>query len=126
MAVAICFDGRFPELFRQAVMNGAKLIFLPAQFNMTTGPLHWELMIRGRAVDNQVYFAAASAARYEGFKYECWGHSTIADPYGTIIASCDEKEHIIYADIDLDMVDSTRQALPLLASLREDVYPVAR
>lgn len=126
MGVAICFDGRFPELFRAEALAGAKLIFLPAQFNMTTGPMHWDLMIRSRAVDNQVFFVAASCARYEGFKYLCWGHSSVIEPLGRKLAECDETEQILYCDIDLDLVDEARRGLPLLASLREDVYPLAR
>lgn len=125
MGAAICFDVRFPELFRAMAMRGARLIFLPAQFNTKTGPAHWESSIRARATDNQVFFAAASAARYEGFSYECWGHSTVADPYGTVIASCDEKEQILYADIDLNRVDEVRQQLPIISAMRRDVYTVS-
>lgn len=125
MGVLICFDMRFPELVRAMAKRGANVIFCPAQFNMTTGPRHWELTIRARAMDNELFFVGASAARYEGFSYECWGHSTVADPFGTVIASCDEKEQIIYADIDLDEVDSVRKQLPTFLRLREDIYPVA-
>lgn len=125
MGVAVCFDVRFPELFRAMANRGAKVIFLPAQFNMETGPRHWELSLRARAVDNQVFFAAASAARYDGFSYECWGHSAVIDPYGEILASCDEKEQILYADIDLDRVEQVRRQLPTSQHLRRDVYEVA-
>jgi len=125
MAVAICFDVRFPELFRAMAKRGAKIIFLPAQFNMTTGPAHWDLQLRCRAVDNEVFFVAAAAARYEGFDYECWGHSMIIDPYGTKLAACDEKEQIIYADVDLERVDQVRAQLPTFLHLRTELYPVA-
>lgn len=126
MGVIICFDIRFPELIRATANRGARLIFCPAQFNMTTGPLHWELSIRARAMDNELYFAGASAARYEGFDYECWGHSTVAGPFGTVEASCDEKEQILYCDIEPDRVDSVRRQLPTFLHLREDVYCIAR
>ena len=125
MGVAVCFDIRFPELFRAMAVRGAKVIFLPAQFNMVTGPAHWELSIRARAVDNEVFVVAASAARYEGFSYECWGHSTVADPYGAVIAACDEKEQIMYCQIDLDRVDTVRAQLPTFNCLRRDLYNVA-
>lgn len=125
MGVAVCFDIRFPELFRAMAVRGAKVIFLPAQFNMVTGPAHWELSIRARAVDNEVFFVAAAAARYEGFNYECWGHSTVADPYGTVIAACDEKEQILYAEIDLDRVEEVRAQLPTFNCLRRELYNVA-
>lgn len=126
MGVAICFDVRFPELFRAMAKRGAEVIFLPAQFNMTTGPAHWETTLRMRALDNELYFIAASAARYEGFAYECWGHSTAVDPYGAVIASCDEKEQILYTEIDTARVDEVRAQLPTFTALREDVYPVAK
>ena len=126
MGVEICFDIRFPELCRAMAKRGAEIILCPAQFNMTTGPRHWELSVRARAMDNELFFVGASAARYEGFDYECWGHSTVADPFGMVLASCDEKEQILYCDIDLNEVDSVREQLPTFLHLREDVYNVAK
>ena len=125
MGVAVCFDVRFPELFRAMAMRGAKVIFLPAQFNMRTGPSHWEMLMRSRANDNEVYLVAASAARYEGFHYVCWGHSMVADPFGAVVCEADEKEQILYCDIDLDQVDQIRAQLPTFLHLRRDVYTVA-
>ena len=125
MGAAICFDMRFPELFRAMARRGAQLILVPAQFNMTTGPAHWELMLRARAVDNELFVAAASAARYEGFSYECWGHSAVFDPWGSRIAGADETEQILYADVDFARVDEVRRQLPTFLHLREDVYEVA-
>ena len=125
MGCAVCFDVRFPELFRAMAVRGAKLLFLPAQFNMKTGPAHWDMSLRMRAVDNEVFVAGISAARYEGFSYECWGHSAVADPFGELIAQCDEKEQILYADIDLDRVEEVRASLPTFNCLRRDVYTVA-
>ena len=77
--------------------------------------------------DNTVIRCAlcASAARYEGFNYECWGHSTVIDPYGDVVATCDETEQIVYADIDLNRVDEVRRRLPTFLRLRRDVYSVA-
>lgn len=126
MGAMVCFDIRFPELARAEANRGAQIIFCPAQFNMTTGPRHWELSVRARAMDNELYFVGASAARYEGFDYECWGHSTVAGPFGMVCASCDEKEQILYCDIDLDEVASVRRQLPTFLHLREDVYNVAK
>ena len=123
--LAICFDVRFPELFRAMARRGAELICLPAQFNMTTGPAHWEATMRMRAVDNEVFFVAAAAARYKGFSYECWGHSMIVDPYGTALAAADETEQIILAELDLNRIDEIRAQLPTFLHLREDVYAVA-
>lgn len=125
MGCAVCFDVRFPELFRAMASRGARLVFLPAQFNMATGPEHWEVTMRVRAIDNQIFLAAAAAARYEGFSYECWGHSMVVEPYGHILSAADEKEQIVYADIDLDRVDQVRRQLPTSQHLRRDVYAVA-
>ena len=125
MGAAICFDARFPELFRAMARRGAELICLPAQFNMTTGPAHWEATMRMRAVDNEVFFVAASAARYEGFSYECWGHSLILDPFGTPLAAADETEQLLLAKIDLNRIDEVRAQLPTFLHLREELYAVA-
>ena len=125
MGAAVCFDVRFPELFRAMARRGAELICLPAQFNMTTGPAHWEPSLRMRAVDNEVFFVGAAAARYDGFSYECWGHSMIIDPFGTPLAAADEKEQLLLAEIDLNRVDEVRAQLPTFLHLREDVYRVA-
>jgi len=122
MGVAICYDIRFPELSRKMALEGAKIIYLPAAFNMTTGPVHWDLSIRARALDNQVYFAACSPARDEEGVYVAYGHSSVADPWGRITAAADEKEAIVYADIDTDYVDEVRQQLPLLKHRREELY----
>lgn len=125
MGCAICFDVRFPELFRAMAERGAKLIFLPAQFNTYTGPAAWELLIRSRATDNQMFVVGAEAARYEGFSYECWGHSMVADPFGAKIAECDETEQILYVDVDLSKTEKAREQFPVFPLLRRDVYKVA-
>ncbi len=125
MGAAICFDVRFPELFRAMAVRGAQVIFLPAQFNMATGPVHWEITMRSRAVDNEVFMVAAAAARYEGFAYECWGHSMIVDPYGDILSSCQAEETIIFSEIDLDRIAQVRAQLPTFVRLRREIYKVA-
>lgn len=103
-------------------MQGAKLIILPAAFNMTTGPAHWDLTMRMRALDNQVYFAAASPARDMDGVYQAYGNSCVADPWGRFVAHADENECILYADIDLDKVDKVRNQLPILKHRRTDLY----
>lgn len=122
IGVAICYDVRFPELSRRMALEGAKLIVLPAAFNLTTGPAHWDLTMRARALDNQVYFAAVSPARDMDGVYQAYGSSCIATPWGDFLAKADEKETIVYGEIDLDYVESVRQQLPLLKHRREDVY----
>ena len=125
MGAAICFDVRFPELFRAMAVRGAKIIFLPAQFNMATGPAHWAETLKLRAVDNELFFVGASAARCEGFDYECWGHSVVYDPFGITLAAADETEQIILADVDLGRIEEVRAQLPTFLHLRRDVYTVA-
>lgn len=122
IGVAICYDVRFPEWHRKMALTGAKLIVLPAAFNMTTGPVHWDLTMRARALDNQVYFAANSPARDEDGPYVAYGNSCISDPWGNFIAHADEKECILYGEIDFDHVDDIRQQLPLLKHRREGLY----
>lgn len=122
IGVAICYDVRFPEWHRKMALAGAKLIVLPAAFNMTTGPAHWDLSMRARALDNQVYFAANSPARDEDGPYVAYGNSCIADPWGRFIAHADEKECVLYGDIDFENVEAVRQQLPLLKHRREELY----
>lgn len=122
IGVAICYDVRFPEWFRKMALAGAKLIILPAAFNMTTGPAHWDITMRARALDNQVYFAANSPARDENGPYVAYGNSCIVSPWGDFVAHGDEKECIIYGDIDLDYIEAIREQLPLLKHRRAELY----
>ncbi len=122
VGVAICYDMRFPELMRLMALEGAEVIIVPAAFNMTTGPAHWKLTVRARALDNQVYFVAASPARDMKASYHAYGHSSIVNPWGEVISESNEKEDIIYAEIDLDKVKKIRKELPLLKHIRKDIY----
>ena len=124
IGVAICFDIRFPELIRLMALKGAKLIVVPAAFNMVTGPAHWELTVRARALDNQVYMAVVSPARNESANYVAYGNSMAADPWGTAVARAGTGEEIVYADIDIGFVDRLRNELPLLKNRRTDVYQI--
>jgi len=122
IGIAICYDIRFPELIRLMALEGAKAIIIPAAFNMVTGPAHWDLLIRGRAVDNQVFVAAASPARDENSGYVAYGNSMIADPWGNILAKAGSGEEIVYCDINLNELDRVRNEMPLLQHRRKDVY----
>lgn len=124
MAVLICYDIRFPELARIAMLNGAELLVVPAAFNTTTGPAHWELLMRARAVDNQVFVAAASPARNPNASYPCWGHSMVVDPWGTIIAKCEEEENIILCTLDPLKLKQVRKQIPVLEQRRTDLYEI--
>lgn len=123
-ALAVCYDIRFPEMSRIAVLEGAHGLLVPAAFNLTTGPMHWELLMRARAMDNQMYVAAASPARNETASYQAWGHSMVVDPWGQVIKSAGTGQEIIYADLTLDKVEEVREEIPVLRQRRTDLYTI--
>lgn len=126
MGLCICYDFRFPELARLMVDAGAKVILVPAAFNMTTGPAHWELLFRQRAVDNQVYTVGVAPARDPAASYQSWGHSIVCSPWGEVLMQADEKESVAITSLDLDRVNEIRRQLPLLSQRRTDVYRLER
>ena len=126
IGLCICYDFRFPETARLMARDGAKVILVPAAFNMTTGPAHWELMFRQRAVESQCYVIGTAPARDPESSYISWGHSIAVDPWGTILTQMEEKEGIRVVELDLEYVDQVRQELPLLAHRRTDLYELIR
>ena len=126
VGLCICYDFRFPETARLMAQDGAKLILVPAAFNMTTGPAHWELMFRQRAVESQCYVIGTAPARDVESSYISWGHSIAVDPWGTVLAQMDEKEGIRLVELDFDYLEKVRQELPLLKHRRTDLYELHR
>lgn len=122
MGLCICFDLRFEELARCMTLRGAKVLFVPAAFNMTTGPAHWELLFRQRAVDNQCFTVGVSPARDPGASYVAYGNSLAVDPWGTVLCRAEGMETVLYADLDLSRVESVRRQLPILSARRTDLY----
>ena len=122
MGICICYDFRFPELSRLMVDKGAKVIFVPAAFNMTTGPLHWNLMFQSRAVDNQVFTIGTAPAYNKEASYHSWGHSIVVSPWGKILNELDLTENHQITDINLNEVNAVREQLPLLKHRRLDIY----
>ena len=122
MAVNICFDIRFPESSRLPALAGARVIFNPASFNMTTGPAHWELGFRQRAIENQIYMVGTADAQDPSVGYVSYGHSIITDPWGNVVMQMDEKPGVEVTEIDLDYIDTIRAKLPLMSARRTDVY----
>ncbi|MGX8796848.1 carbon-nitrogen hydrolase family protein [Fusibacter sp. JL298sf-3] len=122
IGVALCYDIRFPELARQMVNKGARLLIYPASFNMTTGPVHWELLFRARSVDNQVFTVGCAPARDEEASYISYAHSIVVNPWGDVVGGLNEEEGFLMGTIDFNEVDRIRTQLPLLKHLRPDVY----
>ncbi|KAI5293322.1 hypothetical protein KEM52_005647 [Ascosphaera acerosa] len=123
IAVAICYDIRFPELAMLAARrHGAFALVYPGAFNKTTGPLHWELLGRARAVDNQVYVALCSPARDMAASYHAYGHSLVASPMGEVLCEAGEQEDIVYADLDGKVLEEVRNSVPVYSQRRFDVY----
>ncbi|CAI9602757.1 unnamed protein product, partial [Staurois parvus] len=124
IGVGICYDIRFAELAQIYTKKGCQLLVYPGAFNMTTGPAHWELLQRARALDNQVYVATVSPARDEKASYVAWGHSTVVSPWGEVIAKAGADEVITSTDIDLQYLADIRQQIPIHSQRRHDLYSV--
>ncbi len=112
---ALCYDVRFPYVFTGMADKGAKLAFLPAAFSAKTGEAHWEILVRARALDSQMYIAAACCAFSKDSRFKTYGHSMIVDPWGTVLAEAGADEEIITADIDLTELERIRRELPVLS-----------
>lgn len=121
IGLIICYDIRFPEFVR-LMADDVKLVIVPASFNFTTGPQHWELLFRSRAVDNQIYMVGCASATNFQQKYHSWGHSIVTDPWGNIVGQLGTEEGLLTVDIDFQYVEKVRQELPLLYHRRKDLY----
>ncbi|CAK9303484.1 unnamed protein product [Gordionus sp. m RMFG-2023] len=118
-----CYDLRFPEMAILYRKLGCHLLLYPSAFSYVTGPPHWELLLRARALDNQVYCAGvSSAADNNPAGHTTFGHSLVTDPWGKVIAKTDEKESILYSEIDMDYLEEVRQQMPLSNQKRGDLY----
>lgn len=123
IGLAICYDIRFPETAMIAARNGCFLLVYPGAFNLTTGPLHWSLLGRARAMDNEVYVALCSPARDLDATYHAWGHSLVANPKAEVIVEAAEEEDIVYADLEPQTIEDIRKGIPIYEQRRFDVYP---
>ncbi len=124
IGLCICYDIRFPELFQQMSDRGVRMILIPASFNQTTGPAHWELLFRGRAVDYQAYLVGVSSALDPSASYHSWGHSIITNPWGEVVMQMDTQEQVTVTTLDLAMVEKVREELPVLTHRRRELYEV--
>lgn len=122
LGLCICFDIRFPELFRLMALSEAQAIIVPAAFNMTTGPLHWDLSFRMRAVDNQLFTLGCAPARDPQACYISYAHSVACSPWGEILARAGTGAETLLVDLDFTENERVRSQLPLLSARRTDIY----
>jgi omega-amidase len=118
----ICYDIRFPEAARSLALQGAEVLLVPAAFNNVTGPAHWSIFFRTRAVENQCFIAAASPARTPSSPYQAYGHSLIVDPWGRVLTEAGTGPAIRLARLSAASLRDTRRRLPLLEQRRPELY----
>ena len=125
IAIGICYDIRFPELATIASRppHNAFLLCYPGAFNLTTGPLHWSLQARARAMDNQTYVALCSPARDMQADYKAWGHSMVVGPDAGVMGEAGEGEEIVCVELGGEKIEEVRKGIPLEGQRRWDVYP---
>jgi predicted amidohydrolase len=120
--LTICYDIRFPELYRELAIRGAEIVFLPAAFMLFTGKDHWEPLIRARAIENQCFMLAAGQQGMDKNGRATYGRSMIVDPWGTILATAQDGNGFAIADLDFDRLAKIRSELPSLANRRKEVF----
>ncbi|HEB58707.1 MAG TPA: carbon-nitrogen hydrolase family protein [Gammaproteobacteria bacterium] len=120
LGLAVCYDLRFPELFRQLANKGVEIIALPSAFTALTGRAHWESLVRARAIENVAYVVAAGQGGYHVNGRETHGDSMIVDPWGQVLDRLPRGSGLVVADIDLDKVSQTRRSFPVLEHRRID------
>jgi len=118
VGLSICYDLRFPELYRRLAVAGAEVLVVPAAFMMHTGRDHWEVLLRARAIENQCYVLAAGQIGDHDPGRTCFGRSMVVDPWGTVIAQAPDTVGVTLADVDLTRLAAIRQELPSLANRR--------
>jgi deaminated glutathione amidase len=124
VGLTICYDLRFPELYRALALHGAVATMVPSNFTVPTGRDHWEVLLRARAIENGQYVVAAATIGDGGGKggFRAYGRSLVVDPWGTVIACAPDEVGVTYARIDSDRVEKVRRQIPTLHHLRPDVY----
>lgn len=118
LGLSVCYDLRFPELYRRLVDAGAIALAIPAAFTLTTGKDHWHILLRARAIEQQCYVLAAAQTGHHYGRRWSYGHALIADPWGTVIAECGEGEGVAVAPVDPAYVAKVRRSLPSLEHRR--------
>ncbi len=122
LGLSICYDLRFPELFRILAVRGARVIAMPSAFTLATTRDHWETLVRARAIENQTFMVAANQVGAHAAGYHSGGRSMIVDPWGVVLAQAPDRESHIVADLDLERQEEIRRRLPALANRRPAAY----
>ncbi len=122
LGMAVCYDLRFPEVFRILAIRGALVMALPAAFTLQTGKDHWEVLVRARAIENQVFMVAAGQVGKHPPNHESYGRSMIVDPWGVTLAVAPDSECFVVVDLDLERQQEVRTKLPSLANRRPEAY----
>lgn len=118
IGLSVCYDLRFPELYRRLVDKGAEIVTVPSAFTATTGRAHWEPLLRARAIENQCYVAAPAQWGHHASGRETYGHSMIIDPWGRILAQQADGDGVVAADVDLEKLGDIRRRFPALSHRR--------
>jgi nitrilase len=122
LGLAVCYDLRFPELFRAMMKKGAQVFLLPSAFTEATGKVHWEILLKARAIENLAYMVAPNHAGIRLNGRKAYGHSMIIDPWGATLASAKTSAEILYTKIDLDHLNHIRQQFPALSHIQHGYY----
>jgi len=122
VGMTICYDLRFPELYRVLTLAGALVIVVPSAFTRATGRLHWEILVRARAIENQVFIIAAGQVGKDGGPFVSFGHSMIVDPWGKVFAEVPDGPGVVVADLDFAAQQDARSTLPCLTHRRPSAY----
>jgi deaminated glutathione amidase len=122
VGLTVCYDVRFPELYRILALQGVLLATVPAHFTLHTGKDHWHLLLRARAVENGFYVAAPAQVGVTGIGRPSYGRSLVVDPWGTVVAQAPDEETVISADLDQSRVEEVRRQIPSLANRQPDAY----
>jgi predicted amidohydrolase len=118
VGLSVCYDLRFPELYRGLVRRGSELLTVPAAFTLTTGKDHWHVLLRARAVESQSYVVAAAQWGAHPHGRTTFGHAMVVDPWGTVVAECPDGEGVAIAELDRDRLAAVRSSLPSLKHQR--------
>jgi deaminated glutathione amidase len=122
LGLTVCYDLRFPELFRILAVRGARVFTVPSAFTFPTGRDHWEVLLRARAIENQAFLIAPNQVGEAPPHYRSWGNSAIVDPWGELLAVAPDEQTFVAAELDFGAQDEVREKLPALANRRPDAY----